>query len=89
MDLYPYLYQNSKDLPFLKYYNAQERGRIFTLMLNTAKDTDYIEKLFKQKLRKIKFFTKFSGNISLSMLETELGGFKNLVFLKYYNALKW
>ncbi len=29
--------------------------RTFTLGLNTAKITDYIEKFLKQKLRKIKF----------------------------------
>ncbi len=27
----------------------------FTLVLNTAKNTDYIEKCFKQKLHRIKF----------------------------------
>ncbi len=30
----------------------------FTLGLNTAKNTDYIERWFKRKLRKIKFPTK-------------------------------
>ncbi len=32
------------DLPFLKYYNAQEWECIFTSRLNTPKDIDYIEK---------------------------------------------
>ncbi len=50
--------KGSKDLPFLKYYNAQERECIFTRGLNNAKDTDYIKKLFKQKLRKIEFPAK-------------------------------
>ncbi len=35
--------EGSKDLPFLKYYNAQEWESAFTLW-NTAKDIDYIEK---------------------------------------------
>ncbi len=50
--------EDTKDLPFLKYYNAQEWECIFTLGLNTAKDTDYIEKQFKQKLYRIKFPTE-------------------------------
>ncbi len=48
----------SKDLPFLKYYNALEWGSKFTIGLNTAKNIDYIEKCFKRKLRRIKFPTK-------------------------------
>ncbi len=32
------------DLPFFKYYNAQEWECIFTLGQNTLKDIDYIEK---------------------------------------------
>ncbi len=32
----------------------------FTLELNTAKNIDYIEKYFEQKLHKIKFSTKNS-----------------------------
>ncbi len=39
--------------------NTQECESVFTLW-NTAKDIDYIEKQFKQKLRNIKFPTKNS-----------------------------
>ncbi len=46
--------EDPKDLPFLR-YNAQEWEYILTLGLNTAKDIDYIEKWFKQKLHRIKF----------------------------------
>ncbi len=49
---------DSKGVPFLKYYNLLEWKSRFTLGLNTAKNIDYIEKLFKQKLRKIKFSTE-------------------------------
>ncbi len=45
-------------LPCLKYYNALMRK--FILGLNIAKNTDYIEKGFKQKLFRIKFYTKKS-----------------------------
>ncbi len=83
--------------------------RKFTLGLNAAKSTNYIEKYFKQKLCKIIFPTKnsmdayvyrsqgwiygtpkmcLSGIMSLSTSGVELGGSKDLLFLKYYNALK-
>ncbi len=50
--------EGSKDLPFLKYYIGQEWESRFTLMRNTAKNIDYIEKCFKQKLCRIKFPAK-------------------------------
>ncbi len=50
--------ENSRDLPFLKYYIGQEWESRFTLTLNTVKNIDYIEKLFKQKLSIIKFPAK-------------------------------
>ncbi len=50
--------EDHKDLLFLKYYNARKGDYIFTLGLNTAEDTNYIEKLFKQKLHTIKFPTE-------------------------------
>ncbi len=65
----------SKDVPCLKYYNTLEWESRFTLGLNAAKNVDYIEKWFKQKLRKIKFPTKNSV-------------IQRFVFLKYYIALK-
>ncbi len=40
---------------------ALEWESIFTLELNAAKSTNYIEQCFKQKLRRIKFPTKNSG----------------------------
>ncbi len=36
--------KGSIDLPFLKYYNAQEWECIFTIGLNTLKYIDYIKK---------------------------------------------
>ncbi len=42
-------------------------GKTFTLRLNAAKSTDYIEKCFKQKLSKIKFSTKYSEDSYLSL----------------------
>ncbi len=45
--------------------------RKFIFGLN-AKDTDYIEKCFKQKLHRIKFPKKLSGRISLSTPGAEL-----------------
>ncbi len=47
--------------------------RKFTLELKAAKNIDYIEKCFKQKLHRIKFATKNSVN-------TELRGSKDLRF---------
>ncbi len=44
----------------LVHYNALTRDNRFTLWLNAAKYTDYIEKCFKQKLQRIKFPTKNS-----------------------------
>ncbi len=49
-----------KNLPFLKYYNELEWESRFTLGLYAAKNIDYIETYFKQKLRRIKFPIKNS-----------------------------
>ncbi len=62
VDAYLYLpgveLEGSKDLLFLKYYNGRKWECRFTLTLNTAKNIDYIEKCFKQKLSIIKFIAK-------------------------------
>ncbi len=64
--------------------------RRFALGLNTAKNTAYIEKCFKQRLHRIKFPTKKVGvHISLSPPGVELEGSKELPFLKYYNTKEW
>ncbi len=42
-------------------------------MLNTAKNIDYIEKYFKQKLHRIKFSTKNSVDAYLFVPGVELG----------------
>ncbi len=55
----------SKYLQYLRYYNALESGNSLILGLNTAKNIDYIKKYFKQKLRRIKFPTKDSGEAYL------------------------
>ncbi len=47
-------------LILLKYYNVQKQQIRFTLRQNTAKNTDYMEKVFKLKLFRIKFPTKKS-----------------------------
>ncbi len=49
----------------------------FTLGLNAEKNTDYIEKWFKQKLHKIKFSTKNSKEANLYLpLEWSYGASK-------------
>ncbi len=70
--------EGSKNLPFLKYYNAEEWESVFTLG-NTAKDTDYTKKKFKQRLHRIEFPIKNSMETSISNPWVELGGFKDLV----------
>ncbi len=48
-------------MPFLfKYCNALEWESKFTWALNAAKNIDYIENCFKQKLFVVKFLTKNS-----------------------------
>ncbi len=55
--------------------------RKFTLELNTAKNIDYIEKCFKQKLHGIKFLTKNSVNTYLYLpLEWSNGASKICIF---------
>ncbi len=50
----------------------------FTLGLSTAKNTDHIEKCFKQKLRRIKFpKKKFVERASESTPEVAQEGFKD------------
>ncbi len=60
--------------------------RKFTLRLNSAKNTDYIEKCFVQKLRRIKFLTKNSLNTYIfpCISEVEVGGAKDL---RYWNIM--
>ncbi len=71
----------------LAYYNVLKRESKFILVLNAAKNTDYMEKCFKQKLHRIEFLTKkLSGRISLSIPGAELGDSK---VLKYYTGQKW
>ncbi len=64
--------------------------RKFTLGLNAAKTTDYTEKYFKQKLRRIEFPTKKKKLVNTCLISprNRLGGSKNLLFLKY-EVLKW
>ncbi len=58
--------QRIKYLQFLlKYCNALEWERRFTLALNAAKNNDYIEKWCEQKVFIIKFPTKSSVNTYL------------------------
>ncbi len=62
-----------------KYYNVPK----FTLMLDTAKNTDYTKKRFKQMLSKIKFPSKnVAGHMSISSMSSA-GGLQRLTFLKY------
>ncbi len=62
----------------------------FTLGLNTAKCTDYIEKCFKQNLRRSKFSIKNLVEAYLGLPEEWSYGTPKIVpFLKYYNTLEW
>ncbi len=76
-----------KDLPLLRYYNAQEWESRLTLLLKSAKNINFIEKWMKQKLRRINFPIKIHGeNISVYP-RSEGRGSKDLVFwfyLKFY-----
>ncbi len=56
----------------------------FTLELNAAKNIDYIDKWFKQKLHRIKFSTKNSMDACLYLLlEWRLGSSKDLCFWNF------
>ncbi len=82
--------RGSKDLLFLRYYDALEWESKFTLGLNVTKNIYYIEKWVKQKLHRLKFpKNKLSGSTPLSTPGMELVGSKELLFLRYYNALEW
>ncbi len=62
-----------------------ECGRRFTLRLNTAKSTNYIEKCFKQKLFKIKFPTKKQWtHISISSSSGARGLQRRIPMLVHY-----
>ncbi len=54
------------------YYNALKRDSRFTLELNAAKHTNYIEKCFIQKLQRIKFPTENSLDAYLYLFSTYL-----------------
>ncbi len=55
--------------------------------METAKDTNYIKKFFKQKLLRIQFSTKNSLHTSLSLPEVELESSTDLPleFLQKFN----
>ncbi len=75
--------RGSKDLPLLRYYNAQEWESRLTLLLNAAKNINFIEKCIKQKLRRIQFPTKIHGeNISV-FPRSEGRGSKDMVLWFY------
>ncbi len=58
--------------------------RKFTLGLQTAKNTDYIKKCFKQNLGRIKFPKKYSVDAYLvSTPGVKPGGFKDLA-IRFY-----
>ncbi len=77
----------SKDLSILKYYNALKLERTFNLGLNTAKNTNYIEKGFKQKLFRIKFPIKNQWMHMFICPRSGVRGIQRLPILKY-NALE-
>ncbi len=70
-------------------YNALKWESIFTLGLNAAKSTNYIEKCFKQKLLRIKFPIKNSTEAYLYLPQEWRWGSKDLSYLKYNAALVW
>ncbi len=68
---------------YFKYYDVLERENMFTLGQNTAKSSNYIEKCFKQKLSKIKFFMQNSLDANSYLPPgLELQGTKDSPFLK-------
>ncbi len=58
-------------------------GKRFTLALNAAKNIDYMEKCFEQKLFIIKFPTKTQWTCIFIYPRGVIA------FLKYYNTPKW
>ncbi len=65
--------------------------RKFTLGLNIAQNTAYIEQCFKQKLRRIKFPARNLAGAYAHISIYPRGRdrrLQNFGFLKYYNALK-
>ncbi len=62
--------------------------RKFNLPLNAAKNTDYVEKWFKQKLFGIKFPTKKAVGAYVYLLKEWNKGLQRFAFWKYYNVLK-
>ncbi len=56
-------------LPFLKYYNVPKWESRFTVVMNAAKNKDYIKQFFKQKLLRIKFPIKNSMDAYLYLLQ--------------------
>ncbi len=73
-----------KNFAFLKYYNALEWESRLTFRLNNAKNTDCIEKYFKQKLHRIKFSTKNSVNAYPIYLRSRARGLQGFVIFKIY-----
>ncbi len=61
----------------------------FSLELNSAKNSDFYKKCFKQKLFRMKFLTRTSGTHNSTFPKSGSRGFRILLFLKYYNALEW
>ncbi len=77
-----------QSLPFLKNFNVLEWERRFSLEPNAAKNTCYIKKCLKQKLFRIKFYTKnLWTHISISPRSGPLDA-KHLPFLKQI-AMYW
>ncbi len=76
-------------LPRFKYYNVLKWESRLNLEVDTAKNTDYIEKHFKQKLFRIKFLAKTQwAHMSISF-RSGAKGLLRLTFLKYYSVLQW
>ncbi len=66
------------------------KGKVlFRAEVNTAKNTDYIEKCFKQKLHRIKFPKKKTQWMHISIYpRSEDRELQRFAIFKYYNALK-
>ncbi len=70
----------------LMYWNGKSR---FTLWLNTAKNTDYMKKMFQIKVLAHEIsYKNLNGRTYLSPPRLELGAPKIAMFEIYYNVLK-
>ncbi len=76
-------------LIWLKYYNVQKRQITFTLWLDTAKNTDYMEKTSDKSCLELNFLQKSQWAHMSTFPQSGTRGLQRLMSLKYYNVEKW